>query len=298
MPLTTHFKAVKRAIYASLPFKKLLFTGLKQLVKPKEYIYQHLHFSGLICVPILNDKKILIESRGDISENQLFWVGLNGWHECKSIHLWQRLVCKSSQILDIGANSGIYSLVAARLNPNANIFAFEPIPETIAWFKRNIKANEFNIVAEQLAASDKNGIADIWLEAPGSHYSPSLYNADLKLSNQGVRIMVETVRLDDYFEERGIQRIDLVKIDVERHEPQVLKGMRNLLFKNKPILFIESLDDETGKLIEHELRGLNYLYFNIDETSGSVRKSEHITKSDSYNFLCLQTEHLGMAGLD
>ena len=281
-----------------MPLKKQLFIVLKFFVRPSKTIYQHFHFKGLISVPLQNANPILIESRGDISENQLFWAGLEGWYECKSIEIWQRLVCQSSVILDIGANSGIYSLVASRLNPDAEIFAFEPVPETFAWLQMNISANQFHTLAEPLAASDKNGSAEIWLDAPGSHYGPSLFLAEHKSVSDGVRINVKTVRLDDYFQARGIDRIDLVKMDVDRHEPAVLKGMRNLLTKSKPMLLLEVLDDETGELIERELAGLGYNFFNIHEPSGSVRRTDHIIKADTYNYLCLQPGHLGLVGLD
>lgn len=298
MSAASCLKATARALYTALPFKKQLFTALRWFLEPSEAVYQHLHFKGLISVPVQNVRSILIESRGDISENQLFWAGLDGWYERKSIEIWQRLVRQSSVILDIGANSGIYSLVASRLNPDAEIFAFEPVPETFAWLQRNIDVNQFRIVAEPLAASDKNGSAEIWLDAPGSHYGPSLFLAEHKSASDGVRDNVKTVRLDDYFQARGIDRIDLAKIDVERHEPAVLQGMRNLLTKSKPMLLLEVLDDETGRLIERQLEGLGYHFFNIHEPSGSVRKTDHITKADTYNYLCLQPEHLDLAGLD
>lgn len=287
-----------KQIYRLIPFKQPLYTALKRFWQPPESIWKHLHFRGVIEVPYGNSGcTVLIEHRDSISENILFWMGLDGWYECTSIKLWIECARNSSIVVDLGANSGLYSLLAAKDNPKAKIIAFEPIPDTFDWLSVNIALNHLDIRPEALAASSSNGFAEIWLDSPGSHYTPSLFQAEQQPSSDGHRISVQTTTLDNYFAEQKLQHVDLIKIDVERHEPAVLQGMRNLLAKSKPVLFIEVLDDETGKLIEHELLGLGYLYFNIHEPSGSVRRTEHITKADTYNYLCLQPEQLSMLGL-
>ena len=288
----------RKKIYLLIPFKQSVYTVVRKFWQLPESIYQHLHFHGVIQISCSNNERgVLIEHRGSISENILFWEGLDGWYERTSIKLWLDCVRNSSIIVDVGANSGLYSLLAAIDNPEAKVIAFEPIPDTFEWLSRNIALNRLDIRPEALAVSNSNGFAEIWLFSPGSHYTPSLFQAEQQTTSDGHRISVQTTTLDNYFAEQSLQHVDLIKIDVERHEPAVLQGMRNLLTKYKPVLIIEVLDDETGKLIEHELLGLGYLYFNIHEPSGSVRRAEHITKADTYNYLCLQPEQLSVLGL-
>ena len=291
-------RTAAKKVYSLIPFKQPVYTALRKIWQPPEALWKHLHFRGVIMVPYSDEgDSVLIEHRGSISENILFWKGLDEWYERASIKLWLECARNSSVIVDVGANSGLYSLLAAKDNPEARVIAFEPIPDTFGWLSKNIALNHLDVQPEALAASNSNGLAEIWLDSPGSHYTPSLFQADQQTSSDGHRITVQTTTLDDYSTEQDLRHIDLIKIDVERHEPAVLQGMRNLLTKSKPILFIEVLDDETGKLIEHELQGLGYLYFNIHEPSGSVRRTDHITKADTYNYLCLQPEKLSAAGL-
>ena len=60
-------------------------------------------------------------------ENEIFWSGLtNGWEKI-STRLWIELSKNSKVIFDIGANTGIYSLVSKSINPTSQVFAFEPV---------------------------------------------------------------------------------------------------------------------------------------------------------------------------
>lgn len=291
-------RAAAKIIYPLIPFKQPVYTALRKIWQPPETVWKHLHFRGVIEVYYGDESdSVLIEHRGSISENILFWKGLDGWYERASIKLWLECARKSAIIADVGANSGLYSLLAAKVNPGAKCIAFEPIPDTFDWLSKNIALNHLDIQSEALAASSSNGVAEIWLDSPGSHYTPSLFQAEHQPIRDGHRVNVQTTTLDDYFVKQNLQHVDLLKIDVERHEPAVLQGMRNLLAKSRPILFVEVLDDETGKLVERELQGLGYLYFNIHEPSGSVRRTEHITKADTYNYVCLQPDRLSIVGL-
>jgi hypothetical protein len=101
---------------------------------------------------------------------------------------------------------------------------------------------------------------------------------------------IKVRRLDSLIEELKIERIDLIKIDVETHEPEVLEGFGKYLEKFKPAMLIEVLNDEVGEKIEALIDGKDYLYFNLDEKSDSVRKVERITKSDYYNYLICSRE--------
>ena len=95
---------------------------------------------------------------------------------------------------------------------------------------------------------------------------------------------IKTKKLSTFIKEQNINQIDLIKIDVETHEPEVLEGMEEFLKLFKPTLLIEVLNDEIGAKIQNIIKDIDYLYFNIDEVN-KPKKVSKIVKSDYYNYL-------------
>jgi FkbM family methyltransferase len=182
-------------------------------------------------------------------------------------------------IVDIGANTGIYALVAKTVNPNASVYAFEPHSFYYPKLEKNAHLNNFDIHAYQRAISNYDGIIEL------GDYSGA----------ESV-ITTEAVKLDTFIEKNSIKKIDLMKIDVETHEPQVLEGFMHYLPRFKPAMIIEILDDVVAKKVSDAVSGLGYLYFNIDE-KGSVRQTSEIGKSDYYNYLLCHPSMAAEIGL-
>ena len=113
--------------YDVFPFKRDLFLLLKKFWYPSENVYKHLHFHGIFEVEVGKNVYFKIVHYGFHLENEIFWDGLEKGHESISYSLWKPLAKKSRVIFDIGANTGIYSLIAQSINPNAEVFAFEPV---------------------------------------------------------------------------------------------------------------------------------------------------------------------------
>lgn len=133
--------------------------------------------------------------------------------------------------LDIGANFGYYSLLAANLGGFSEIHAFEPHPETYQLLLLNIGENNFQnaISPHNDAASDLNKNMFINRRARGDDFI-----ADNKQEGD---ISIKAVMLDSLFDFSG-RRIAM-KIDVEGHEIRALKGAENLLSRNKIVLQVE-----------------------------------------------------------
>src|SRR5215831_21394191 len=122
--------------------------------------------------------------------------------------------------VDVGANVGYYSLMAASLvGPRGRVLAFEPSPYAFARLKETIERNKLSQVhAVQLGLGDIANEARLFLPLPGNH-SPSM------VPNSGDRpITVGVRRLDDWLFEHEVDCVHLVKIDVEGFEPNVIKG--------------------------------------------------------------------------
>ncbi|MEQ9288851.1 MAG: FkbM family methyltransferase [Cyclobacteriaceae bacterium] len=217
-------------------------------------------------------------------ENELFWKGIkNGW-EKESMKLWMQLCLESTTIFDIGANTGIYSLSAKTVNPNATVYAFEPVLRVYKKLVSNCLLNNYDINCFQQALSNDNGKATIY-DLPTEHTLSVTVNKDLTPENtKSIPTEVNIVKLSSFIEEHRITEIDLMKIDVETHEVEVLEGFEGFLKAFQPTFLIEILNDEIAQSIQNILSNYSYLYFNIDEKKG-ISKVKKLTKSHYYNFL-------------
>jgi FkbM family methyltransferase len=264
-------KKVLKLIYQSIPFKKQMFIFLKKIWTPKESLYMHLHFKESFEVPVSSDKNFKIYNTTSI-ENEIFWEGLNGKWEKESLKLWQKLCLDANCIFDIGANTGVYSLVAKTINPSAKVFAFEPHPLFFDMLEQNIKINSFDIASYKKAISNIDG--DLVIED---------YSGAIPVIN------VSATTLDTFILENQLKAVDLLKIDVETHEPEVIKGFLKNLSLHKPTLLIEVLNEEIAKFLNDTFVDMEYLYFNIDE-KGLVVQTPKVEKSFHFNYLICKKE--------
>jgi FkbM family methyltransferase len=162
------------------------------------------------------------------SLDRLIYLGLHkfGLMGVQDLQLLKQLITPGMQILDIGANIGLYSLVMARLTGGSgHVYSFEPEPNLFSFLKQNCAANsEGNISLFQLALGNTNGKAT---------FHRSLFNSgDNRLRSRSVgaeRLEVDVARLDDI---QDVRKIDFVKMDVQGHELGVLQGMEGLLESN------------------------------------------------------------------
>ena len=127
-------------------------------------------------------------------------------------------------ILDIGANLGYYSLIAASYN--YNVLAFEPFEENYNKFESSILLNSFhnkikiykNIVSEK--SHEKKSLKVV----PG----PIINYGCIKVEEE--KGDIETIALDDFNINKNI---GILKIDVEGHEYHVIQGCKNLIINNQ-----------------------------------------------------------------
>lgn len=147
-------------------------------------------------------------------------VGLMGKEEAR---LLKRLIEPGMQILDIGANIGLYTLLLSRLTGSSGrVFAFEPEPNLFSALRKNCSKNRaVNVMPFQCAAGDYNGRA--------TFRRASLNSGDNRLGPAGPDaqlIDVEVARLDDLLR---VPRVQFIKLDVQGHEFAALSGLEQLL---------------------------------------------------------------------
>jgi FkbM family methyltransferase len=290
-------KVLLRKIYEAVPFKLSVFNLMRKMISLPKKWQAYFYFSGDFTTKI-GDKSFKMHNYGYQYhvENELFWGGIeNGW-EKESVKLWVELSKYHRSVLDIGANTGLFSIITKTVNPEASVIAFEPMPKIYEKLIYNIQLNKLDIKTTTLALSDYSGNATIYPTNLEHVYSVTVNKKRDDISSAVHEVKIRTIRLDEYIIQNNISEIDLIKIDVETHEPEVLTGMGIFLKKFKPTFLIEIQSDAIAARIEELVTGCNYMYYNIDE-NGGISKVEHLTKSSYFNFLFCSKEISDKIGL-
>lgn len=278
-------KKIFKKIYEFIPFKRSLYTSLRNVISLPKKLQPYFYFTGKFSTYIDNNSFLMYNYGYQYHvENELFWGGVkNGW-EKESINLWIKLCKIHNSVLDIGANTGVFSLIARNVNPQANIVAFEPMPKIYDKLNYNIKLNHYNITTSLYALSNYSGKAIIYPTNLEHVYSVTVNKKREDINLPIHELEIKTVRLDEFILQENIKNVDLIKIDVESHEPEVLEGMGIYLKQFKPTFLIEIQTTDIAEKIEKLIDGCNYIYFNIDENTGIMRVQK-LSKSSYFNFL-------------
>ncbi len=166
-------------------------------------------------------------------------IAVDGYYDVPIVRVIQDLLKPGMTFIDVGAHVGQYSLLASGLvGREGTVHSFEPEPETFALLQHNIRINglqNVHLIRCALAKSSKD--VELYVARPDNIGQTSLRQPN---NFSGVRVKVQCRTLDDYAEEHGIDRIHLIKIDVEGAELDVLLGARGILSRNpKPHIIIE-----------------------------------------------------------
>lgn len=254
---------------ASQPFNGLATSAIKTFLKAtrlhSEFMIKHLPRSGNVSSRLPNGQWLRLRSLGDdwIS-NQVFWREWSGY-EPEITPLFYRLATRSRVTLDVGAHVGFYALLAAHANPQSDVYAFEPMPETYARLKRNVELNGLkNIHCINSAIGEREGEADIFFD--GDICSGATLSTEIKRLIPNLnRSAVPVITLDGFIRERALEHVDLVKIDTETTEEQVLRGMIESLERFHPDIVCEvwggpGLEDWGGpkRILDNILTPMGY----------------------------------------
>jgi FkbM family methyltransferase len=173
------------------------------------------------------------------------------------------LIPPGTIVLDIGANIGIMTVHLARSVKNNRIYGFEPMPNNIAAFKRVINYFKLkNVILFEIALGNTEGEAEMVMPVINAVRMQGLSHVvhnSIKENNEGERFKVPLKMLDKMEElTNAPQRISAIKIDVENFEFFVLDGAKNLLSKNKPVVYAELWENENREKCFELFKTLNY----------------------------------------
>jgi FkbM family methyltransferase len=171
-----------------------------------------------------------------------------GHYEKTEWEMLCRMMGKRSIVWDVGANVGWYSLNLAKLFPEAQVLAFEPIYSTFRQLERNVQINGLgNIHIHNFGFSDRSGHIKFYLPFQNSANASS---ANLSEDENAMQVICQVMRMDDFAEEACL-KMDLIKCDVEGAELLVLKGGARSLERYRPVIFMEMLRKWSAKFEYH-----------------------------------------------
>lgn len=152
--------------------------------------------------------------------------------------------------LDIGANAGFYTLLAARIvGPTGQVFAFEPLPLNQQKLQRHLALNQLaNVSVINAAVCDRDGRAA---------FQAGIADECGGLSASGT-LEVETVSLDQLWQAGRLRSPQLIKIDVEGAEDRVLRGAEALIRSTKPVILLAGHGTATQRACESILMEFGY----------------------------------------
>lgn len=200
-----------------------------------------------------------------------------GIYEPGTTRQWKALLRHATCALDVGANIGYFTLLAAEAMPKGRIIAFEPEPIARSFLERSVKEGglENQVTTLSCALGQHKGEETFHLHPTNKGRHTLLPNGD---STKEIRVSVE--RLDDILHTLGDPHIDAIKIDVEGFEPDVIAGATTMISRDHPVILFEIVP---GRLRERGVdpiaflrtfTDLGYALSLINEDSGELSQIE------------------------
>ncbi|MER8747496.1 FkbM family methyltransferase [Mesorhizobium sp. M1004] len=184
---------------------------------------------------------------GPVSANlieQDDWICLENrsGYEVESLVRWAGICAVGGTAIDVGAYTGLFSIIAAK--QGCRVIAFEPMPTHVARCRDNFRLNNVEVELHNACVSDAVGEAVIKFNpnVPYLTYGASLIRSTngSGAGNESKPLNVHSITIDSL----GLDQCTAIKIDVERAEPMVLAGARNTLERLKPVLLVEVIGEE------------------------------------------------------
>jgi FkbM family methyltransferase len=136
-------------------------------------------------------------------------------------HLPSVKLRSSPTIIDCGANIGLVSLAYINAYPKANIHAIEPASDNFELLRKNLGGND-GIRIIRAAVSNQSGTGQLVL----SKRSPSSHSmSEAAIRHQGKRERIDLITLKDYLDRNNIEKVDLLKLDIEGAEMDAIEGL-------------------------------------------------------------------------
>jgi FkbM family methyltransferase len=209
--------------------------------------------------------------------------------------------------LDVGANIGLYSIpLGLRLQElGGTLYAFEPVPSNFSRLMENLSLNHLNQVvkAERVALSDHESVLKMILRddfaAGGETGNASVWIDDGRDSSFE-KVDVPAIRLDDYLSRTPLSRIDFVKLDIEGHEGEFLRGARESIERFRPVIlsefnggYLNRRGVDVDALCAEVFAGFDYRFFRRDDRGRWAATASFKGKAPAEDVLLVPFEKVG-----
>ena len=209
-------------------------------------------------------------------------INIHGIYEKEEIEVLSKLINFKDHVVDIGANIGNHSIAYSKISKK--VYAFEAHPRTFEILKFNI--NEYkNIKIYNIGISDKKGL--LYFKKVNSTNIGGKRLSKIGSIKSQINKLDNIIKLD--------KKIKLIKIDIEGHEYEALKGMKRLLKNNNSLILQEFCEDSISKRkkIINFLKENEYLhsyYFSKEKKFSNLAYLDLFTKIICTIFLIYKTK--------
>ena len=174
-------------------------------------------------------------------------------------------LCRHSygEVVDVGANTGLYSLLAVAANRRVRVHAVEAFPAVADHLRENLALNRSiarRVRVHQVALSDGNGSASLYVPPPTGTPIETSASLDPTFKEEiASEIEVPTRTLDDLWDASARPAVGLIKVDTEGTEHRVLRGAEAVLATNRPVVICEVLPRAATTELTERLARTDYV---------------------------------------
>lgn len=244
-----------------------------------------------------SNHSIKLNASGDFGKT-LFLDGLLGY-EGTTTRKWFEFCRQADVVMDIGAHLGVFSLLAADANSTSRVFAFEPQPTNFRFLCAHIESSGMRerITPFEAAISDHTGTDQLLLKGTSGSTLAKDFWADSATLSQA---QVQTTTLDDWLlsNQVSLSPHSILKMDVETHEPAILRGAQKAL-SQEPAIFCEVLATFTEAELTELLPASRWKYFWIGPDGPVERRriiGDPAWQYNNYLFLSPSSPFLSLLG--
>src|ERR1700730_1547699 len=194
--------------------------------------------SGLTMIHDFDGDLRISVDRASYVSSVIYW---RGHHSTAVASLLKRHLRPNMTFVDVGANLGELTLLAAKRLAKGRVLAFEPVPQIFAQLSRNVALNNLShIELFNIGLFDKTDSLPIYRQQDINFGTinegvPSLFSA----GTDREEVTVPLRRFDDVARECGLEHLDVMKIDVEGAEMMVLRGAESFIRRFRPLIITE-----------------------------------------------------------
>jgi FkbM family methyltransferase len=211
-------------------------------------------------------------------------VCFTGWYAPQETLLVTRLLARGETFVDVGANWGYFTLVAAQLvGSRGRVISIEPHPQLFRLLSRNVARNTLSQVAVvPVAAADRRTTMPMMVHDEGAGNFGLSRLVAASATDSGPTVTVSCDTLDNLLDELGVDVVDLMKMDIEGAEGIALEGLqaslsgcrvKRLLLELHPA-YLAEYGRSTGTILRL-LERARYRGWSIDHSPAAVRRAAY-----------------------